>query len=95
MLTERRQTGKGWKLDGRRLIGETYHCTFIAAVCTLRPSVPTILTRFDTVTLAAVATISATLSMGTDLPRTAKFNSRKAIYDNLKIIRRRNCDVIT
>jgi hypothetical protein len=52
-----------WQLVGRTLIGETYHCIFIAAVCTLRPaSVPTIPTRFDTVTLAAVTTISATLS---------------------------------
>jgi hypothetical protein len=33
----------GWQLVGRTLIGETYHCTFIAADCTLRPaSVPTI-----------------------------------------------------
>jgi len=51
--------GKG----DRILIGETHHCTFIVAVCTLRPaSVPIIPTTFDTVALAAVATISATVS---------------------------------
>jgi hypothetical protein len=39
---------------------ETHHCTFAAAVCTLRPArVPIILTTFDT---TAVATISAVLS---------------------------------
>jgi hypothetical protein len=56
-------TRKGWQLIGRTSIGETYHCTFIVAVCTLRPaSVPIIPTTFDIVALAAVATISATLS---------------------------------
>jgi hypothetical protein len=55
--------GKGWQLVGRTSIRETHHCTFIAAVCTLNPaSVPIIPTTFDTVALAAVATISATLS---------------------------------
>jgi hypothetical protein len=55
--------GKGWQTVGRMMIGETHHRTFIAAVCTLRPaSVPIIPTTFDTVVLAAVATISATLS---------------------------------
>ena len=55
--------GKGWQLVGRMSIGGTHHCTFIVAVCTLRPaSVPIIPTTFDTVALAAVATISATLS---------------------------------
>jgi hypothetical protein len=55
--------GEGWQLVGRMLIGETYHCTFIGVVCTLRPaSVPIIPTTFDTVALAAVATILVTLS---------------------------------
>jgi len=44
-------------------LGRTHHCTFIAALCTLRPaSVPIMPTTFDTVALAAVATISATVS---------------------------------
>jgi hypothetical protein len=54
--------GKGCEPIGRTLIRETHHCTFIAAVCTLRPaSVPIIPTMIDTVALAAIATISATL----------------------------------
>jgi hypothetical protein len=41
------------------VIRETHHCTFIAAVCTLRlASVPNIPTTFDKVALAAIATIS-------------------------------------
>jgi hypothetical protein len=63
--TNRKKTaiGTGWQLAGGTLAGKTHHCTFIAAVCTLRPaSVPIIPTTFDTVALAAVATISATLS---------------------------------
>jgi hypothetical protein len=56
-------TGKGWQLVGRTSMGETHHCTFIVAVCPLRPaSVPIIPTTFDTVALATVAIISATLS---------------------------------
>jgi hypothetical protein len=50
-------------LKTRSWLGGSHHCTFIAAVCTLRPaSVPIIPTTFDTVRLAAVATIPATLS---------------------------------
>jgi hypothetical protein len=29
-------TGKGWQSVGRTLIGGTHHCTFLAAICTLR-----------------------------------------------------------
>jgi hypothetical protein len=55
-------TGNGGQLVGRTSMGETHHCTFLAAICTLRPaSVPIIPTTSDTVVLAAVATISATL----------------------------------
>jgi hypothetical protein len=55
-------TGNSGQLVGRTSMGETYHCTFIAAICTLGPaSVPIIPTTSDTVVLAAVATISATL----------------------------------
>jgi hypothetical protein len=54
-------TGKGWQPICTTLIGETHHCTFIAAVCTFRPaSVPIIPTTFDTVALVAVTTISVT-----------------------------------
>jgi hypothetical protein len=55
-------TGKGWQPVRRTLMGGTHHCTFIAAICSLMPaSVPIIPTTFDTVALAALATISATL----------------------------------
>ena len=48
---------EGWQKVGRMSIGETHHCTFIPAVCTLkRAEVLIIPTMFDT-----VATISATL----------------------------------
>jgi hypothetical protein len=63
--TDRKKTvtGKGWQLVGRTSIGETYHRTFIVAVWTLRPAtVPIIPTMFDTVALAAVTTVSGTLS---------------------------------
>jgi hypothetical protein len=40
---EKTMKGKGWQNIGRTSIGETHHCTFIAAVCTLkRTSVPII-----------------------------------------------------
>jgi hypothetical protein len=53
--------------DGKKLAAyrqnvdrETHHCTFVTAVCTLRPSrVPIIPTTFDTTT---VITISEVLS---------------------------------
>ena len=55
--------GKGWQPVGRSLFEETHHCTFIAAICTLRPaSVPIIRTTFNTVVLASIATISVMLS---------------------------------
>ncbi len=52
------------KDKGSRILdGKTHHYTFIAAVCTLRPaSVPIIPTTFDTVALAAVTIVSATVS---------------------------------
>ena len=49
----------------RMSIRETHHCTFIAAVYTLRPTSVPIMNHPNTVVLgllAAVATISATLS---------------------------------
>jgi hypothetical protein len=46
----------------RTLIRETHHCTFIAVVCTLRPTSVPIMNYPNTVVLAAIATISATLS---------------------------------
>jgi hypothetical protein len=53
---------EGWQNIGRTSIGETHHCTFIPAICTLkRASVPIVLMTFDTVALTAVATISTTL----------------------------------
>jgi hypothetical protein len=56
-------TGNGWQLVGRTSMGETHHCTFIVAVCPLRPtSAPIIPTTFDTIALVALATIFATLS---------------------------------
>ena len=36
MLTENIiGTGKGWRLIGRKLVGETHRCTIISAICTL------------------------------------------------------------
>jgi hypothetical protein len=53
---KKKKLGKSWPLVGRTLIGRRTHCTFVAAVCTLRPArVPIILTTFDTI---AIATIS-------------------------------------
>jgi hypothetical protein len=47
--------GKGWQSVGSRLIWETYHFTFTAAVCMLRPtSVPIIPTTVDVIVLAAM-----------------------------------------
>jgi hypothetical protein len=47
------------KLSAEKVIGKTHHCTFIVALCTLRlGSVPIIPTTFDTVALAAIASIS-------------------------------------
>jgi hypothetical protein len=60
-------TGEGWQPVSRTLIGGTHHCTFLAAICTLRPTsvrrltVPIIPTTFDTVVLVVIATISVTL----------------------------------
>jgi hypothetical protein len=42
--------GKRWQPVGRKLIGETHHCTFTAALCALMPtSVPIIPATFDAV----------------------------------------------
>jgi hypothetical protein len=52
---EKRLTANRQKVDM-----ETHHCTFIAAVCTLRPASVSIILN-GIVALAAVVTISATL----------------------------------
>jgi ABC-type methionine transport system permease subunit len=55
------RTRKSWQFIGRMLVGETHHCPFISAVCTLMPaSVLIILTTFDAAALAVVP-ISATM----------------------------------
>jgi hypothetical protein len=52
-------TGMGWQPIDRTLIGETHHYILIDEICTHKPAlVPIIATTFDTIVLAAVATIS-------------------------------------